>query len=85
MNDTLEKSLLSMDLEFDLGDVLKCAWFDPECEAEAQWIMDGHCETDIPLCDQHREVMRECFRTGTVRCIKCKLYVEWSDISWRKL
>lgn len=92
MTDTLtnEKPLLTEDLPFDLGDVLKCELFPAKCAGdEAVWLVDSapcDCFKDIPGCERCRQLVLEWLETYgfMAECTRCGVlhpgYKNWRPI-----
>lgn len=81
---------LTADLEFDLGDVLKCELPRIGCPREAVWLCVPACGGEIaPSCDQcRREFIEDVARGYRYRyghCVDCHQLVSPEHYQWRKL
>lgn len=90
VTDTLtnEAPMLTEGLEFDLGDVLKCAGNNWTCGAEATWLGDTVCGcwTDIPFCDSCKVKEDDLIaRDPLYACRACLHIFKPGHIKWRRL
>lgn len=75
------------DLDFDLGDVLRCKVHpmlqDEPCGKEAEWLLLRLCcdAEDTPMCD---DCEREVAMLGAI-CIRCGHRVTASEVRTRKI
>lgn len=82
---------LTADLEFDLGDVLKCASWNGygSCPREAAWAYSHKCGCvqDEPLCDGCRRTLIAWIRSGEpeTECRYCRAKVRTAELIWRRL
>lgn len=81
----LNETPVAVDLDFDLGDVLRCTR--ESCGMEAQWIgrTPCGCGGDVPACDPCKTAHDEWIRSevyGYVLCSLCGAPCYPDDMKW---
>lgn len=84
--DTLvNESPMVADLEFDVGEVLKCRLRSYVCPNEAEWLASMHCgcAVDVPGCHGCKADHIKWISTRSVDCLLCNAPVR--SLIWKPL